>query len=104
MASWSPALQWGLVALATWRVCHLLAEEDGPADLVVRLRMRLGNSAAGRAMDCFYCLSLWMAAPLALLIVNDVVGFVLVWLSASGAACLLERLSTRRDAEKGDDA
>ena len=95
--------QWLLVALATWRVCHLLAEEDGPADLVVRLRLRLGDSVAGRAMDCFYCLSLWVAAPFALLVISDVVGFVLVWLSASGAACLLERL-TRRDERKRGEA
>ena len=103
MARWSVELQWLLVALATWRVCHLLAEEDGPADLVVRLRIRLGDSGPGRAMDCFYCLSLWIAAPLALLIVSDVVGWMLVWLSASGAACLLERLTTRRAAKQGDE-
>ena len=72
MARWSIELQWLAVALATWRVCHLLVEEDGPADLVVRLRMRLGDSVLGRAMDCFYCLSLWIGAAFALLIVSDV--------------------------------
>jgi hypothetical protein len=97
VSRWPPELQWLLVALATWRVCHLLTEEDGPGGLVVWLRRRLGDSPPGRAMDCFYCLSLWVAAPLALLIVNDVAGWVLAWLGASGAACLFERL-TRRDA------
>ena len=29
-----------LVSLAVWRVTHLLAEEDGPGDVVVRLRAR----------------------------------------------------------------
>ena len=102
MARWSIELQWLVVALATWRVCHLLVEEDGPADLVVRLRMKLGDSLLGRAMDCFYCLSLWVAAALALLIISDVVGFVLVWWSASGAACLFERLTLRGVVKQGD--
>ena len=51
-----------LAVLATWRVTHLLANEDGPADLIVRLRSRLGDSLAGQMMDCFNCLSLWIAA------------------------------------------
>ena len=97
-------LQWLLVVLATWRLCHLLAEEDGPGELVVRLRLWLGDTALGRAMDCFYCLSLWVAAPLALLVVHDAVGFVLTWLGSSGAACLLER-ATRTEPVKpeGDE-
>ncbi len=99
-------LQWLLVALATWRLSHLLAEEDGPGNAVVRLRAWLGDSAPGRAMDCFYCLSLWLAAPLALLVARDVLGFVLTWLGASGAACLLERVTQPRShhqAREGDE-
>ena len=87
-------LQAVAAALATWRLAHLLAEEDGPGDVVVLLRARLGDSVAGRAMDCFYCLSLWVAAPLAGLVAPDVTGFVLLWLGCSGAACLLERATT----------
>ena len=41
-------------ALATWRVTHLLVEEDGPADLVFRLRERAGDGWVGQALDCFY--------------------------------------------------
>ena len=95
MTGWSTELQLLLVALATWRVCHLLSEEDGPWEFVVRLRAWLGDSLAGRAMDCFYCLSLWVAAPLAALVANDATGFVLAWLGISGAAGLLERATTR---------
>jgi hypothetical protein len=80
-----------LVALAVWRVTHLLAEEDGPGDVVVRLRKRLGNSLAGQAMDCFFCLSLWIAAPFAVLLAGDVLTWGLTWLALSGAACLLQR-------------
>ena len=50
-----------LAVLATWRVTHLLASEDGPADIIVRFRALFGQSVAGKLMDCFNCLSLWIA-------------------------------------------
>lgn len=54
-----------VVALAVWRVTHLLAREDAPGQVLARLRARLSGRWAG-LMDCFHCLSLWVAAPLAL--------------------------------------
>jgi hypothetical protein len=80
-----------LAILATWRVTHLLANEDGPADLIVRLRSRLGRSLAGQLMDCFKCLSLWIAAPAAFFVVRSPLDWLFTWLALSGAACLLER-------------
>ena len=80
-----------LGALATWRVAHLLAEEDGPADAVVRLRARAGDSAIGQAMDCLYCISVWVAAPVAVAVAPRRRDLVVTWLALSGAACLLER-------------
>ena len=81
-----------LAVLATWRVTHLLAAEDGPADLVARLRARLGASWPGKILDCFYCLSLWVAAPAALFVSRAPLAWFLTWLALSGAACLLERV------------
>jgi hypothetical protein len=81
-----------LAVFATWRVTHLLASEDGPADLIVRLRARLGPSFAGRLMDCFYCLSLWIAVPAAWFVTRNLLDWLMVWLALSGAACLLERV------------
>jgi hypothetical protein len=80
-----------IAVLATWRVTHLLAKEDGPVDMLVRLRRRLGRSLAGRLMDCFNCLSFWIAAPFALFVCRDPLERLLAWLALSGAACLLER-------------
>jgi Protein of unknown function (DUF1360) len=85
-------IRFGLAALATWRVTHLLANEDGPGDLIVRTRARLGESRAGELMDCFQCLSLWVAAPLSLSAARRPREAVPLWLALSGAACLLERL------------
>lgn len=82
-----------LAVLATWRVTYLLASEDGPADLVIRFRALLGQSLAGKLMDCFHCLSLWIAAAAALFVSRRPVEWLFCWLAVSGAACLLERLS-----------
>jgi len=95
MGGW---LSFTLAVLATWRVTHLLASEDGPADLIVRLRAALGESFAGKLLDCFYCLSLWVAAPLALFVAREPVEWLFGWLAASGGACLLERAFIGRQA------
>jgi hypothetical protein len=84
-----------VAVLATWRVTHLLASEDGPADLIVRFRTRLGAGLAGSLMDCFNCLSLWIAAPAALFVARKPLDWLFTWLALSGAACLLERLGEK---------
>jgi Protein of unknown function (DUF1360) len=81
-----------LAALATWRVTHLLASEDGPADLIVRFRALLGQNIVGKLMDCFNCLSLWTAAPAALIVSRRPLEWLFSWLALSGGACLLERI------------
>lgn len=92
-----------LAALATWRLAHLLALEDGPFDLVVRLRLRLGE--AGRALDCIHCMSLWVAAPLALFVDPTLQSWWCIWLALSGAAGLLHQLGrpTMPEPMKGND-
>ena len=85
-----------LAALATWRVTHLLSSEDGPGDLIFHLRVKLGASFAGKLMDCFYCLSLWVAAVLAITVTGRFTDWMLAWLALSGAACLLERATQER--------
>ncbi|MGB7623605.1 MAG: hypothetical protein WBN92_14745 [Terriglobia bacterium] len=58
----------------------------------MRLRARLGRGLAGALMDCFNCLSLWVAAPAAFFVSRRPLGWTFSWLALSGAACLLERL------------
>jgi len=87
-------IRFALASLATWRVTHLLASEDGPADLVARLRVQLGSSVVGKMMDCFDCLSLWVAIPTAFLLSRQPSVLLLSWLALSGAAILLERLKS----------
>lgn len=87
MTTW---LNLAVAVLATWRVCHLLVHEDGPFDLVVRLRRAAGDGILGRLMDCPYCLSLWLAAPFAALLAARPTEGVVLWLAISGGSCLVE--------------
>lgn len=87
----NPWFAFALAALATWRITHLVAKEDGPGDLILKLRSTLGTSVLGTLMDCFQCLSLWSAIPFAFAVTRSLPEWVLVWLALSGAACLLER-------------
>lgn len=88
----SPWFRLTLCVLAVWRVSHLVAHEDGPFDVVVRLRALAGNGMLGRLMDCPYCLSLWLAAPAALLLANRLPDWSMAWLAISGGASLVEKL------------
>lgn len=91
--------RFGLSVLAVWRVTHLLAEEDGPWNAIAKVRARLGSGVLGQLMDCFYCLSLWVALPVAVLTSNGWLGIAVHWLALSGAACLLEKATTRQGPE-----
>lgn len=84
-----------LGALGVWRITHLLAAEDGPWDLLVRLRRRAGEGFWGELLDCFYCLSLWISAPFAVLLGSSWPERLLLWPALSGAAILLERATAR---------
>jgi len=81
-----------------WRVTHLFWGEDGPVDIFVRFRRLAGDGFLGRLLDCFYCLSLWVAAPFAYLVGDTWPERILLWLGFSGGAILLERSTSRGSA------
>src|SRR6266498_160464 len=81
--------------LAVWRITHLLHAEDGPWDITARLRQRAGSGFGGKLLDCFYCLTLWIAVPFALLLGGQWGERLLLWPALSGGAILIERLMHR---------
>lgn len=81
--------------LACWRVTHLLHAEDGPGEVLVHLRRFVGNGFFGKLMDCFYCMSLWVSLPIAIVTSRNVLEGVLHWLSISAGAILFERATTK---------
>jgi hypothetical protein len=82
--------------LATWRLSHLLAEEDGPWDIIIRIRKQLGQGFFGTLLDCFYCLSIWIAIPFAVWMSNEWITGIIYWLAISGGACILFKATTKK--------
>lgn len=94
------SIYWLIVGiLGVWRVTHLLHAEDGPWDLLARFRRFLGAGFLGHLLDCFYCLSLWIAIPFAWVLGPSWRYRSLLWPALSGAAILLERATTRSEPE-----
>ena len=95
MNEFSVVLRLVLCCLATWRLTHLIVFEDGPWDIVARVRALFGDSVVGKAMDCFYCTGVWIAIPFAFVVGHSLLNWVLSWLAISGTASLLEKATNR---------
>ena len=90
---------WFLIGtLAVWRITHLLAAEDGPWNIVVKLRRSAGTGFWGGLLDCFYCLSLWISAPFAFFLGADAKERICLWLAFSAGAIILDRVTTKEPA------
>jgi hypothetical protein len=81
--------------LGVWRITYLLTAEDGPGDLILRLRLFLGRSLAGKAIECFDCLSLWVAIPFALTLGPSWLDRLVWWPALSGGAMVIYRAVSR---------
>jgi Protein of unknown function (DUF1360) len=84
-----------LGSLVTFRVTHLLNAEDGPWQVLARVRRAAGDGFLGSLLDCFYCLSIWVAAPLALLLGETWTERLLLIPALSAAAIAVERLTAQ---------
>ena len=84
--------------LGVWRVTHLLHAENGPWNVLERLRKLTTWSVWEGLFGCFYCMSLWVALPFSLLLAEGWKERLLVWPALSAGAILLERLSWREGA------
>jgi hypothetical protein len=77
--------------LAVWRVTHLIQAEDGPFDLIFKLRKLAGKSMIGSLMDCFYCLSIWVALLPAIYLGSSTAEKILLIPALSAAAIFLNQ-------------
>lgn len=86
-----------LSVLAVWRLTHLFNKEDGPFDIIFLIRKKAGAGFFGSLLDCFYCLSIWIALPFGIWLGVTWWEKILTWLALSGAAALLEQATTKND-------
>jgi len=94
--------KYGAAVLATWRISHLLAREDGPADIVARTRERLGESELGSLMDCLPCTSLWVAVPMAFYVARKPADRAVAVFALSAGACILDALISNERASSDE--
>jgi len=80
-----------LAALAVWRITHLVAKEEGPFRLFELWR----RVAPGHLFYCFYCLSVWVAAPFVWFTGGSLLEKFVTWWALSGVAVLLERITEK---------
>lgn len=81
--------------LCVWRFTHLFYGEDGPWNVMVRVRKSVGNGFWGKLLDCFYCLSLWISAPFAYVLGQTATEQILLWPALSAGAIIIERMTDR---------
>jgi hypothetical protein len=91
-----------LLALATWRLAALLAQEEGPFNLLGRLRHRLGvrydahsvpyaDNELGKLLLCPWCSSVWLGAALAVAYFFwPAVAWLALPLALSAVACIVQ--------------
>ncbi len=84
-----------ICSLAVWRITHLFSQEDGPFEVVLRFRKLFGRGFFGSLLDCFYCLSIWVAIPFAIYLSGNWIEGMITWLAISGAACLLFKFTDK---------
>ena len=85
--------------LSVWRITSLVGSEDGPWDIFRTIRSSAGDGFLAKGLECFYCLSLWVAFPFGLLIGETWSESLLLWLALSGGAIMLHRLTQAADDE-----
>lgn len=79
-----------VIALAVWRFSYMLINEDGPFDILDRVR-RLANrvDTISALFACIYCMSIWIAAALLLLRTVSLTVFeIIVYIGALSAIAI----------------
>ena len=85
--------------LAVWRITSLVGSEDGPWDVFAKLRNSVGDGFFAKGLGCFYCLSLWVALPFALVIGESWTEKFFLWLAFSAGAIVIHRVTRSADTE-----
>lgn len=112
-------------ALAVYRAAELIAFDDGPSEVFLKLRIRAGAydrdatgrviSGWGRLVECPYCVALWLALFGALALTPfaglrfdslfhsalSIAQFVALWFALAGAQAFLESVGGRAKARIG---
>ena len=84
-----------ILSLAVWRVCRIIVAEDGPFDVLAKLRDRTGISKqrtwVARGLMCMACISFWLGLGAAMLRFGVSVEAITYGLALSAVSVILLR-------------
>lgn len=90
-----------LLFLMVYRLARLIAIDDGPADVILKFRDKLGGydygpngqpqTSLGRGITCTYCVGFWIALFVAIA-AYPWPEFIVYWLALAGAQSFLQSL------------
>lgn len=83
------------IILFVWRLSHLISYENGPFNIILKIRESIGNGIIGKLMDCFYCLSIWISFIPAFAFGEGFFQKLLLCFAFSGGAIILEKLTNK---------
>ena len=88
-----------ILILACYRLAQLIAIDEGPGGICLRLRILLGAydtkadgepiSNIGRGIKCAYCVGVWFALPLAFLATGFSWQLFVYWFAIAGGQAFL---------------
>jgi hypothetical protein len=87
-----------IAALATHRLSLMIAEEEGPFSIFVKLRGRLDPDQTtwiGRGLNCIFCVGFWVALPIALCVLFDLT-WMLIWPAIADAVVIMRRWEQKK--------
>ncbi len=86
--------------LAVWRLTSLLAEEEGPWDLLIKFRFRITGKLLGlKGASCVWCMSIYISSVFAALACTfegvPWSEFPVWWFGLSGGAIMIHTILQR---------
>ena len=94
-----------LACFAVFRLAELIAVDDGPGDVLLTMRAKLGAydldddgrpaTSIGRGIICPWCIGIWLSALAAMAIAPRDWQMGLWWLAIAGGAAFLQRIGGR---------
>lgn len=89
-----------LASFACFRLSELITVDDGPGDILLQIRTRLGAyylgedgqpvTSIGRGIICPYCIGIWLAFFIAFAVAPLDWRLLLWWLAIAGGAAFLQ--------------
>lgn len=89
------ALLFVVFSLAVWRVARIIVAEDGPFDVLARLRERTGvvkqRTWIARGLMCVACISFWLGLIVAIVVFGLSIESIAYGLALSAVSVILLR-------------